>query len=112
MPGKRTIDFMNNQIKPRTDLNALSRHHHLAKGSRTRLFPKGANLNVISMSLLYIKANTFVLLGFFYLTKGNRTRLLLFILGEQILTLYTYIFHLGGATPILHERLSQFLRLL
>ena len=61
MPRKQTIDFMDNQIQPRADFNALPRLNHLAKESGTRSFPEGADLNAISTPLLSIRADTHAL---------------------------------------------------
>ena len=98
---------MDNQIKLRADLNPLPRLHHLAEGSETRPFPKGANLNTISTLLFSIRVDTHALpRPFFHLAKGNRTRPLLFILEEQILTLYSFTFHPGGAGHTLHGYIS------
>lgn len=61
MAKEQIIDLMENQIKPKTNLNALLRLYHLAKKSGTRPFFKKADLNTISMPLLSIKTNTHAL---------------------------------------------------
>ena len=54
MPEEQTIDSMDDQIKPRADLNALSKPLWSSPEERNQVFiiyPGGADLNALSMPL-------------------------------------------------------------
>ena len=107
LPGERTIDFIDDQIKLRADLNSLPR---LYQGAEPGPFPR-EQISTLYLRLYRPLERTLMLYpGLFHLAEGSRTRPLLSIPGEQISTLYAFTLHPGGAGHTLHGRLSQSLR--
>lgn len=109
MPGERTIDFMDDRIKLRADLNALPRLYHLAEGSGTRplLSIPGEQISSLYAFILHPGGAGHTLHG----RLRQSLRPLLSISEAQISMLHSRLYHPSrGSRSYTYGRLSRLSR--